>query len=507
MTIRVIVALLALALAAGVGDAAEKAFVYHLNAPPDSLDPAKCNNVRCQRVMWAIYEPLVNLSKDLRQTIPGLAESWEASPDGLTYTFHLRRDVRFHDGTPFTAEAAKINLERNFVPASAFYTATPPNVREKLLAGLISTINVRDPHTLVVTLKARKLHLLFFAPMVSPAALAKHGPKIGENPVGTGPFRLSRWTADEIRLAANPDYWGGRPNLSELSFRIIGDSRRTTEQFLAGRLDFLPEVEPVYIERITTTPSTKLIRVPTLSLYYLGLRNDRKPFDDRRVRQAVSGAIDVDRAILFISRGMGVPAYGPLPPGVDGHEPGARRAPYQPGVARRLLSEAGYGEGLRMSLVFNAGWGFFAELAQAIKADLGKIGIVVDLDPRPGYKELVAAVRQGQGDLFMYNWFIPSTDPDAWLGPLFQTGSVDNLTRYSNRQFDALLEKARQALDAPQRLDLYRQAQQLLVDEAPMVFLFHEVRVSAYNTRVVGLELNANGYPVDRFARIDVQPQ
>ncbi len=505
MTPRIILPLLALALIAGTASGAEKAFVYHLNAPPDLLDPAKCNNVRCQRVMWAIYEPLVNLSKDLRETIPGLAESWEVSPDGLSYTFHLRRGVRFHDGTPFNAEAAKVNLERNFVPGSPFYTPTPPNVREKLLGGLISEISVKDAHTLAITLKTRKVHLLFFAPIVSPAALTKYGEKLGEHPVGTGPFRLKRWTVDEVRLAANPDYWGGPPTLAELSFRIIRNSERMTEEFLAGQVDFLPEVEPIYIERITTAPSAKLIRVPTLSLYYLGLRNDRRPFSDLRIRRAVTSAIDVDRAILFTSRGMGVPAYGPLPPGVDGHEPSARRAPYRADLGRRPLSEAGYPDGLRASLVFNAGWGFFTELAQAIKTDLAKIGIVVDLEPQPGYKELVAAVRQGRGDLFMYSWFIPSTDPDAWLGPLFRSGSVDNLTRYSNRQLDALLEEARTVVETPRRLELYRAAQRLLVDDAPMVFLFNEVRVSAYNTRVIGLELNANAYPVDRFARIDVQ--
>jgi peptide/nickel transport system substrate-binding protein len=499
------VAALVVLMSTRVEAAPEKTFVYHLNAAPDGLDPAKCNNVRCQRVMWPIYEPLINLSKDLRVIEPGLAESWEVAPDRLRYTFRLRKGVTFHDGTPFTAASVKINLERNFLPGSRFYTATPPNVREKMLAGIISGITVEDDHTLTVVLKARRPHLLFFAPIVSPEALARYGAKVGEHPTGTGPFKLTRWTGEEIRLTPNPGYWGGRPKIDQLSFRIIPQSERTTQEFLSGRVDFLPEVEPVYIERIVANPTTKLMRVPTLSLFYLGFRMDRKPLSNLHVRQALTRAIDVDRAVLFTSRGAGAPAHGPLPEGIEGYDPGLKRPSFQPEAARRLLAEAGYPQGIRVSLAFNAGWGFFAELAHAIKADLAKAGIVVDLMPLPGYRELVADIREGKADLFIYNWFIPSTDAEAWLVPLFQTHSVDNLTRYGNPAVDRMLEQAKTMVDDRARLDLYRKAQRVIVDDAPMVFLFHEIRVSAYNTRVVGLQLNAQSYPLDRFARIDLR--
>ena len=501
-----IVAVLVAWLASGV-EGADKTFVYHLNAAPDVLDPAKCNNVRCQRVMWPIYEPLVNLSKDLRTIEPALAESWDVSADGLTYTFHLRRGVVFHDDTPFNANAAKLNLERNFLPGSQFYTASPPNVREKILVGLIKDITAPDDYTLRITLKLRKPTLLFFAPIVSPEALARYGGKIGDHPTGTGPFKLVRRSPDEIRLAVNPRYWAGRPRLDGLSFRIIPQSDRTMQEFLAGRLDFLPEVEPTYIERIIANPSTKLIRVPTQSLYYLGLPTDRKPFTDQRVREAVARAIDVERAVLFTSRGTGIPAFGPLPPGTDGHDPTLKKAHVQPDASRRLLADAGYPQGFRATLAFNAGWGYFAELAQAIKVDLGRIGVGIDLAPLPGYRELVSDVREGKADLFIYSWLIPSTDAEAWLVPLFQSKSVDNLTRYSNPTVDRLLEQARATVNDGERLELYRKAQRRIVDDVPMVFLFHEIRVSAHNTRVVGLELNAQSYPIDRFARIELRTE
>jgi len=503
-----ILASVALGIVFGAAEAArEKTLVYHLNGSVESLDPAKSlNSLRARRVMWPIFESLVNLPKDSRSVVPELAESWDASPDRLTYVFHLRRGVKFHDGTPFNAAAVKVNLERNYLRGSPFYTADPPNVREEILTGLIREIVVQDDYTLTISLKNPRMHLLFMIPLVSPAALAKYGRQFGEHPVGTGPFKFVRWSGDEIRLAAYAEYWGGRPKIDQLSFRVIPQSEKTMQEFLAGKLDFLPEVEPLYLERIVANPSTKLIRAPTLSLYYLGFRTDQKPLNDVRLRQAISKAVDVERAILFTSRGMGLTAFGPIPPGGEAHDVGLKKPQYNPDAARQLLRSAGQTD-LRVSLVFNAGWGFFAELAQAIKADLAKIGVTVDLVPLSSYKELVAEVRQGKGDMFMYSWFTVLPDAEVWLGRLFPSKSVDNLTRYSNPQVDALLEQARGIADPAAREALYRRIQRMVLDDAPILPLFHEIRVSAYNTRLSGLDLNAQSFATDRFSRIDLRSE
>jgi peptide/nickel transport system substrate-binding protein len=503
---RVVVLVIALGLPMPAG-AAPRVFVHHLDGQPDRLDPAKSSNLRSYRVMWAIYEPLLEPSKDSKAIVPRLAESWTVAPDGLTYQFRLRRGVTFHDGTPFTAAAAKLNIERNFLKGSRFYTAEPRNVREGFLAGIIRDVSVQDDHTLTVTLKSQKVHLLFLVPMVSPEALARYGAKIGENPVGTGPFRFVRWTPEEIRLAANPTYWGGRPKLDEISFRTIPGADRAVDEFLAGRVDFVPEVEPVHHERVIASATSKLIRVPTLSVYYAGFRTDRKPFDDIRVRQALAKAVDLERMSLFIARGAGVPAFGPIPPGADAYDATIKRARHDPEGARRLLKEAGVGDGLRASLVFTDAWSFLSEIAQAMKADLGRIGVTLDLVQVPSFKELVENARRGTGDLFIYTWSSILGDAEIFLAPLFSSGSPDNLTRYSNARVDALLEQARASTDAPARAALYQQTQRLIVEDAPAVFLFHKVRASAYNTRVSGLDLNVNSFPIDRFARIDLRPE
>jgi len=499
-------AAVALAFGAGAADAAaEKVLTYHLTAAPDSLDPAKCNNQRCRRVMWPIYESLIDLSKDSRTVVPALAEAWEVTPDGLTYTFRLRKGVRFHDGTPFTASSVKVNLERNFLPGSLHYTATPPNVREKVLAGLIRDVSVVDEHTLVVRLRTLQVQLLFLVPMVSPKALSRFGAEVTRRPVGTGPFVFSKQTDDEVVLVANAQYWGGRPKLDRLVFRVVTDAERTMDEFLSGRLDFLPEVEPVYLERLIADPGVRVVRVPTLSTYYVGFRTDRAPFTQVRIRQGIVRALNVERTILFVSRGLAVPAFGPIPPGGEAHDPQLKGLfSYDPEAARRLLREGGWTSTSPVSLAFNAGWGFMSEVANAVKNDLAKVDVAVQLSPQRSWQGVVQSAREGKAHLFIYGWLTILSDSEVWLTPLFQSRAVDNLTRYHNPQVDGLLEQARGTVDAQARQELYRRAQRIIVQDAPMAFLYHEVRVSAYRARLAGIDLNTESWPIDRFARIDV---
>ena len=477
----------------------------YLDGAPERLDPAKCSSQRCQRVMWAIYEPLVNLSADSRRIVPGLAESWEVSPDGLSYTFRLRRGVRFHDGATFDAQAAKVSLERNFVKTSPFYTADSPNVREEVLTEVIQGIVVRDAFTLGITLKSRRPYLLALAPVVSPLALEKHGVRVADHPAGTGPFKFERSSPDEIRLAANRDYWDGRPKIDVLAFRIIPQAEKRMQEFLDGRVDIVSIVEPVYLERIMGSPIAKQIRVPVLHTFYLGAYLDRKPFSDVRVRRALIQAIDRDRAVPRLSRLTADPAHGPLPPGVEAYNPKLPRVGFDPGAAAKALTAAGITPDVRVSLLYNKGWGFMASLAQAIQHYLGKVGLTVDLVAMSSWPELVAAVRRGQGDLFIYGRQSIFTDPVIFLGALFQTGAADNLTRYSNPKVDTLLKQAASLANPANQLAVYRKVEQMVVDDAAMVFLYHEHRVSAYNTRVTGLELNLLSLPVDRFSRLELR--
>ena len=170
--------------------AADRPFVHRLSSEPDSLDPGKSNNVQADRVMWLLYDALTQLSVDGTQMVPALAERWEQSPDGLIYTFTLRKNVRFHDGSVLDAHAVKASYERQFLPGSPNYSTSPPNAYERVLAGLVKEIRVIDPQTVVITLHYPRPQQFAIVKIVSSQALTRNGPDLSRRPVGTGPFRL-----------------------------------------------------------------------------------------------------------------------------------------------------------------------------------------------------------------------------------------------------------------------------------------------------------------------------
>ncbi len=182
-------------LAAAPAHSGERVFIQWLASQPTSLDPAKSNYVHDDQVMWPMYEALTQLSADGITMIPALAESWNASGDGLTYTFHLRKNVRFHDGSLLDAEAVKVSYERQYLRGSPYYSSTPANAYEGILAGLIKDIRVLDPLTVRITTQYPRPAQFAIVKIVSLQALKRYGGDLSKNPVGTGPFRLDRLEA------------------------------------------------------------------------------------------------------------------------------------------------------------------------------------------------------------------------------------------------------------------------------------------------------------------------
>jgi len=488
------ICLLVLGVTSGAEASKHKVLVYRLSGRPgELLDPAKCSNYRCRRVTWVIYENLGKFPEDSSKVLPALASSWEASPDGLTYTLHLRKGVTFHDGTPFNAEAAKINLER--------YVAIPGSEKDYSLLHLVRGVTVHDEHTLTVTLKHANADRLFRVPMVSPTALAKEGEKYGKHPVGTGPFRFARWTADEIRLAANSEYWGGRPKLDQISFPIINDMQTKMREFLAGHIDVIPFVGYNWLDRVRENPTTRFMRIPTNNVCYMGLYADRKPFQDPRVRQAMARGINIERVSLFLGQGRTIPARNLIPPGADGFDPELKRPPYHPDEAKRLLQEAGYTSGLKITLLYKLGASRYEVMAQTIKADLGRIGVGVELSGIEKWSKFKAKVRDGVGDAFVFCTHLMSLRPEDSLLRKFRG---NNLFRYHNAKVRDLLDEARRVKDRSGQIALYSKAHRIILDDAAIIPFYHMIRVAAYNTRVTGLKLNTDALPEDRFLGVDI---
>jgi len=501
-------ACISLALSVAPPAAEGKTLVYGLPANPESLDPAKTNHVFADHVNWHLYDALTVLTKDAREMKPALAESWEVGADGLTYTFHLRKGVRFHDGTPVTAEAVKISYERQYLATSPHYSSDPRNAYESVLKGLIKDIRVVDPMTVVIALTFPRPQQFAIVKIVSPTAAARSGKGFGRQPVGTGPFKFLSWKEDvEVVLARNDDYWGGPPRIERLEFRTIPNSDRMIEALMQGQIHFVPEVDPKYFERIRFSQTTTPHPVIGLNFYYLGFYTDRLPFNDPRLREAVIRAIDAKRAVQILGRGAAIPAINPLPPGSEGYDPELMQPSYDPARARQLLREARVPKDLTLTLVYAAPLSFYAELMHSVQDSLRKVGLNVRLREAKTWRDLVEEAKNGVGEMFFLGFTVSTPDPDRFLYPLFHSkeAAQNNLTRYSNPKVDELLDKARRPMESAQRLKLYQEAQRLIVADMPMLFMFHLVKTAGIDGRVAGLELNLYSFPADKLVGVSLR--
>ncbi len=489
----------------GVGWAGERVFAQRLISEPDSLDPAKTNRVQADQVMWLLYDGLAQLSADGTRMEPALAERWEQSADGLTYTFTLRRNVRFHDGTPLDAQAVKASYERQFLQGSPYYAASPRNAYEQVLAGLVKEVHALDPQTVAISLHYPRPHQFALVKIVSPQALTRHGLHLTRTPVGTGPFRLERWDSDRIVLVPAADSWRGRPKLDQVTFTVVPDTQAAMTRLEAGDFDLVPEVPPHLFERLAANPLIRLVKVGGLNVRFLGMQMERPALQDRRIREAIVRAVDLERLAASLGRGAMLSARGPLPPASMGYDPQVRQPTHDLRRALALLQEAGVATGLTLRLLYNASLELWSEGVQAVRADLRKAGIGVELLGTPDWTRFHEERRKGDHDLYLYGWSVSTPDPERFLYPLFYSKSPDNFGRFAHPKVDELLVQARQPMDEARRLRLYRDVTRLIVTEVPAVFLAHQTNFAALHTRVAAITLNLYGWPQDKLFSVEVR--
>lgn len=481
---------------------------YGLYGQPDSLDSAKMATTVASQPAWLICDALVNVSADGKGLDPGIAESWTLSASGRVVRMQIRSGLTFHDGTPVDAEAVRASFERHFRPGHPLYTATPRNMREQLLKDLVEHIEVLDPSTIVLTLRYPEMSYLTQIDIVSPTAAARLGAGFGKQPVCSGPFKFASWTSDQIVVEANDRYWMGRPRLDRVVFRIYESAEAVVDAVARGEVDFMPHVvEPDRLDRIR--PIAHLIQSPlSLNITYLGMRVDRPPFNDANVRQAVVRALNIPAMMVFLGRGSNVPATGPLSPDIPGHDPSVQQAPYSAAIARGMLARTKY-PGSPVPLVYFGGVKIHTEVAIAIQNDLLKVGVPVSLAPQGTMKDLLDTIKTLEQGLFINAWNARAAYAERFLLPLFQSSPVvrDNLTRYSNPALDKLLDRARQlAPEDRRRREALSQAQRIIVDDAPMAFLYHAPRISAVSRRVRGLAITPSALPYDKLVGVQLAP-
>src|SRR5579883_814337 len=300
--------------------AGQDTLVISQQADPTGLDPEAVLNNSSGFIMATIYDGLVNYKSGTVEVGPGLAERWEVSPDGTTYTFHLRKGVKFHDGTPFNAETfiQGLNRLKKDDPHSIYKTG-PVEGYIDFTYGAVESYKAADDSTVVFKLKHAFAPFLTSLAMVwngvvSPAAAIKYGKEFRNNPVGTGPFIFKEWRHnDQVILEANKDYWGGRPKVERLIFKITPDPQASLLALRQGEVHILADVSTQLVPAIKSDSNLVLMTQPGLAISGMGMPCDTAPFNDKRVRQALNYAIDRNAINKSLFQGLAVSMTSPLP--------------------------------------------------------------------------------------------------------------------------------------------------------------------------------------------------
>jgi peptide/nickel transport system substrate-binding protein/oligopeptide transport system substrate-binding protein len=497
--------------------------VYRAALPwsPRTLDPAFSTDIYSVTLIQQIFDGLVQFDQNLN-VVPALATSWRVSSDGLVYTFHLRSNANFHNGRQVTAEDFIYSFTRILDPkeessALSFFqrvrgAAAYRNGESNAVVGLRAI----DAHTLEITINEPFAPFLSVLAMISSKVVPREeierlGKKFGSHPVGTGPFRLESFEEDRIILGANPDYFGGRPYLDRVLYTIYAGAQRQKilQEFLADRLEEAAEFGADREEMAQTTVY-QFVRKPSLSLQFYGMNCTSDPLKDKRVRQALSWAINKEEIIREVFKDQFIPAATILPPGMTGYTPENAAYGYDRERAKELLAKAGYGPSQKkLSLtLLSASKSNVAQKELAMVAeDLAAVGVELQIKYETDWPTFEATLTSGRFQWYRYFWSADIPDPDNFLNVICGSDSLYNFMRYSNPKVDRLLSQALVETDIIKRVRLYREAEGMILEDAPMIPFMYWVFESVFQPYVKGLEISALGSPYIPLKKIWLDKQ
>jgi oligopeptide transport system substrate-binding protein len=476
---------------------------------PLTLDPAISADISSHVYVMQIFSGLVRLDQN-SNIVSDIAESWERSLDGKTYTFYLRQGVRFHSGKEVKAADFKYSWERACDPdtgsgTAATYLGDIVGAQDMLSGkdGKISGVEVLSDYTLRVTIDAPKAYFLDKLAYPTAFVVDRDNVESGEDwwrePNGTGAFKLDEWKEGQwLILERSQIYYDEPAKLEQVVFRFLAVSSMALYE--TGQIDVTP-VSPNYIDQVNdeTNPLHQELAVtPVLSLYYIGFNNAKPPFDDVNVRRAFYLAVNKERIVKLILRDMVSIANGILPPGMPGYNEALEGLDYNVEKAKELIAASKYKDVSNLPSITLTVDGY----GNSIPSYLGAIiqewhqNLGVEVSVRQMETEnFIYNLKQEKDEMFMLGWIADYPDPHNFLDILFYTGSENNGFEYSNPSLDALLDQAAIEQNSVVRLAMYQQAEQLVVDDAPCFPLFHSNNYILVKPYVKGYELGALGVP------------
>ncbi|MFB1297104.1 ABC transporter substrate-binding protein [Mycobacterium sp. pW049] len=467
-----------------LGEGAGSGLIAAIAGEPDQLDPHKTSAYFSFEVLENVYDTLVEPDANLEMR-PALAQSWDVSPDQLTWTFYLRPGVTFHDGAPLTADDVVFSYRR----------IIDEQLTNSDKFSSVTAIEAPDPGTVVLRVDRPTPNMLTnlggFKGMAIVSRANVESGQIATHPIGTGPFSfLGQKSGDSISLGANPTYWGGPPGVSGVTFRFISEPSTALSALQAGEIDWTDSVPPQRVNQLRDDESVELAVTPSNDYWYLALNEARAPWDDVRVRQAVAYAIDRDAIVQATSYGTAAQNQLAIPEGNPWFTPYDRYSSGGLDRARELLEEADAAP-TALDMLATTEYPETVTAAQIIADNLGPLGITVNIRT-VDFATWLDEQNSGNFDMLMMGW-LGNIDPDDFYYAQHHTDGTSNAQKYSNPEVDRLLDEGRVDTDEASRKAVYAEAATLIADEVSYIYLYNPSVIQAWNPALSGYEARRDG--------------